>query len=85
MSKNPLWMRKATARAQSAIANRLRELGSDPFKAAEKVGLARTYIYEFLTGKKHGFGSGKLSKVAEALDWHVSELSLIVSDSRNSD
>jgi hypothetical protein len=81
MSKNPRWHPNSSqSRAQFAVANRLIEIDSNPFEAARKAGLPRTFVYEFLTGKKVSFRNESLSKFAEALKWSVSELAEIVTE-----
>jgi hypothetical protein len=63
-----------------AVANRLTEIASNPFKAAREADLPRTFVYEFLTGKKRSFRGESLAKFANALNWTVSELAAIVSE-----
>ncbi len=60
--------------------NRLDEIGRNTFSAALAVGLRRTFIYEFSTGKKRSFSSDSLAKVAKALDWDVNELVATLSE-----
>jgi hypothetical protein len=80
MSKNQRWKHPGQTPAQAAVANRLDEIGSNPFLAARRGGLPRTFVYEFLTGKKRSFRNESLAKFAEALDWTVSELTAILSE-----
>lgn len=56
------------------IENRLAELGRSPITAATKAGLERTYIRDFLIGRKKSIGTDRLEKVARGLDWTVSDL-----------
>jgi hypothetical protein len=79
MPRNARWRPNANQTpAQRAIANRLVELDSDPFDAARRGNLPRTYIYEVLTGKKRSFSGEYLSKVADALQWRVNEVAAIL-------
>jgi hypothetical protein len=81
MSKNARWRPNSSqSPAQLAVANRLVEIKSNPFEAARAADLPRTFVYEFLTGKKVSFRGESLSKFADALKWSVSELAAIVSE-----
>ncbi|MBR1193213.1 helix-turn-helix transcriptional regulator [Bradyrhizobium sp. AUGA SZCCT0160] len=53
---------------------RLAELDRSPITAAVKVGLDRTYIRDFIEGKKASLRSDKNEQVARALDWTVVDL-----------
>ena len=59
MARTVRWKHPGQTRAQTEVENRLDELDSNPFEAARRGGLPRTYIYEFLTGKKRSFFAGK--------------------------
>ncbi|MBR1206592.1 MULTISPECIES: S24 family peptidase [unclassified Bradyrhizobium] len=59
---------------RSRMAARLAELDRSPITAAANVGLERTYIRDFINGKKASIRSDKHEQVARALDWTVAEL-----------
>ncbi|MHC2462093.1 S24 family peptidase [Bradyrhizobium embrapense] len=59
---------------RSRMAARLAELDRSPITAAANVGLERTYIRDFVNGKKASIRSDKHEQVARALDWTVAEL-----------
>lgn len=59
---------------QDRVRARLDELGRSPITAAANVGLERTYIRDFVGGKKASLRSDKYEKVAQALDWTVADL-----------
>ena len=53
MSKRPKWMHDGQTRVQRRVAERLIEIGSNPFRAALENGLPRAFMcVGFLTGKK---------------------------------
>jgi hypothetical protein len=80
MSKNALWRpNPSQSPAQHAVASRLVEIRINPFEAARIAELPRTFIYDFLTGKKVSFRGERLTKFAAALDWPVSVLASTVS------
>src|ERR1700744_2032741 len=56
------------------ILDRLAELKRSPITAATSVGLERTYLRDFVKGKKDSLRSDKYDQVAQALDWSVSQL-----------
>jgi hypothetical protein len=81
MSKNARWRpNPSQTQVQRAIANRLVEIDSNPFEAANRADLPRTFVYELLTGKKVSFRGESLKRLADALNWKVSELAAIVSE-----
>lgn len=81
MARIAIWKpRPGQTPAQFAVANRLIEIGSNPFKAAKKVGLERTFIYDFLKKDGATFGSNNLNEVAEALEWPVSVLAEVLAE-----
>ena len=81
MSKNARWRpNPSQTKVQFAIANRLVEMDSNPFEAANRAELPRTFVYELLTGKKVSFRGESLKKLADALNWQVNELAAIVSE-----
>lgn len=59
---------------KSRIRDRLAELDRSPITAAAKVGLERTYIRDFVGGKKASLRSDKYEQVAQALDWTIADL-----------
>jgi hypothetical protein len=80
MARTPRWRPNPTqTKAQRRLAERIYERETNPFEVSRAAGLPRTFVYEFLTGKKATFGSKSISKLAAALDWDVSVLAEIVS------
>ena len=59
---------------RSRIQNRLLELGRSPITAAVSVGLERTYIRDYVNGRKDSIRLDKRALVAQALDWSVEQL-----------
>ncbi|UGA46640.1 helix-turn-helix transcriptional regulator [Bradyrhizobium quebecense] len=59
---------------RARMAARLAELDRSPITAAANVGLERTYIRDFINGKKASIRSDKHEQVARALDWTVADL-----------
>jgi phage repressor protein C with HTH and peptisase S24 domain len=59
---------------RTRIQNRLTELGRSPITAAVGVGLERTYIRDFVNGRKDSIRLDKRALVAQALDWSVEQL-----------
>lgn len=59
---------------QERMRARLEELQRSPITAANNVGLERTYIRDFINGKKKTISIDKRELVARALDWSVAEL-----------
>lgn len=59
---------------RTRIQNRLSELGRSPITAAVSVGLERTYIRDFVNGRKDSIRLDKRALVAQALDWSVEQL-----------
>ena len=59
---------------RTRIQNRLTELGRSPITAAVSVGLERTYIRDFVNGRKDSIRLDKRALVAQALDWSVDQL-----------
>jgi len=56
------------------IKDRLAQLKLGPVEAAAVAGLERTFLSDFLAGKKQSFSSAKQPLVAAALRWTVDEL-----------
>lgn len=56
------------------VAGRLKELNLSPITAALSVGLERTYLRDFVTGRKASISTNKLELVAKALDWTHEDL-----------
>lgn len=56
---------------RNRVADRLAELGRNPFEAARLGGLERSFIVDILTGKKKSVRGQNLSKLAKALDTTV--------------
>lgn len=50
------------------VEERLAELDRNPFEAARKGGLERSFVNDILIGKKHSVSGGKIPLLAEALD-----------------
>src|SRR5690348_6353417 len=63
-----------SAALRKRIKARLAELGRGPIEAAVKAGLERSYISDFVSGKKRSIKIDAYPKVAAALDWSVREL-----------
>lgn len=59
---------------QERVRLRLEQLNRSPITAATSVGLERTYIRDFVGGKKKSIGMDKMALVARALDWTMGEL-----------
>lgn len=59
---------------QERVRARLEQLGRSPITAANNVGLERTYIRDFIGGKKKSISMDKLPLVARALDWSMADL-----------
>jgi hypothetical protein len=59
---------------RTRIQTRLTELGRSPITAAVGVGLERTYIRDFVNGRKDSIRLDKRAQVAQALDWSVDQL-----------
>ena len=74
MARNALWKHARTTLAQIGVRNSLIELDRNPFEAAKIGDLPRTFLYEFLTGKKRSFRGESMTKFAKALNWTVNEL-----------
>lgn len=53
---------------------RLSELKLSPIQAAQRAGLERSYIRDFLNHKKASIRSDRYEQVAKALDWSVADL-----------
>lgn len=56
------------------VQKRLEELDRSPITAAVEAGLERTYIRDFVGGKKDSIRSDKYEQVARALDWTIADL-----------
>lgn len=56
------------------IRARLEELGRSPITAAQKGGLERSYLRDYLNGKKRSIKAETYPNVAKALDWSVDQL-----------
>lgn len=56
------------------IETRLKQLGVSPITAASSVGLERTYIRDYLIGRKASIKLDKQDQVARALNWTIDEL-----------
>lgn len=65
---------KRAAKLADRIDRRLEALDRSSITAALNVGLERTYIRDFVIGRKKSLGTKKLELVAKALDWTVAEL-----------
>lgn len=63
-----------SARLRRRIKARLEELGRGAVEAAERVGLERNYINDFLKEKKKSIKIDTYPKIAAALEWTVAEL-----------
>lgn len=59
---------------QRIVANRLEELELNPFEAARRVGLERSFINDILIGKKGSVRSNKIDQLARALELHPQDL-----------
>jgi hypothetical protein len=66
--------------AQRRVAERLIEIGRNPFRAALENGLPRTFMYEFLTGKKRSFRYEERDKFAAGLNWTTNELDVVLKE-----
>jgi hypothetical protein len=56
------------------VAERLDELGRNPFEAARSVDLERGFINDLLQDKKRTVKGENLKKLAQALDWTIADL-----------
>lgn len=56
---------------RARIRERLDALGINEYEAATRAGFQRSYLYEFLTGKKDSIRIQNLEKIAKALDTTV--------------
>ncbi len=56
------------------VADRLAELGRNPFAAAKQGGLERSFINDILNGKKTSVRGANLGKLALALDWRPEDI-----------
>lgn len=61
---------------RSYVAERLNVLGTNPFEAARKGGLERSYLNDILIGKKNSIRDDKKEQVARALEVNASDLHL---------
>ncbi|CUA90182.1 hypothetical protein Ga0061061_111102 [Chelatococcus sambhunathii] len=59
---------------RNRIADRLAEIGRNPFEAARRGGLERSFIVDILTAKKKSVRGQNLAKLAKALDTTVEHL-----------
>ena len=64
-------MPSALARSVQA---RLNRLGRNPFEAARKGGLERSFINDILIGRKKSVRGDNIGRLATALDWTVADL-----------
>ena len=64
-------MPSALARSVQA---RLNQLGRNPFEAARKGGLERSFINDILIGRKKSVRGDNIGRLATALDWTVADL-----------
>lgn len=56
------------------VETRLAELGRNPFEAARKGGLERSYVNDILNEKKKSIRADKIGQLAAALDMRVADL-----------
>lgn len=61
---------------QKIVANRLKELGINPFEAARRGDLERSYVNDILIGKKHSVRTDKIESLARALQLDPADLSV---------
>ncbi|TGP28237.1 phage repressor [Mesorhizobium sp. M2D.F.Ca.ET.232.01.1.1] len=61
---------------QKIVANRLKELGINPFEAARRGDLERSYVNDILIGKKQSVRTDKIESLARALQLDPAELSV---------
>ena len=64
-------MPSALARSVQA---RLNQLGRNPFEAARKGGLERSFINDILIGRKKSVRGDNIGRLATALDWTVADM-----------
>ena len=64
-------MPSALARSVQA---RLNQLGRNPFEAARRGGLERSFINDILIGRKKSVRGDNIGRLATALDWTVADL-----------
>lgn len=62
------------AQLRQRISRRLQELGISAIEAANRAGLKRDFILDFLNGKKKSFATAKQKQVAAALNWNIEQL-----------
>ena len=63
---------------QKIVADRLDELGINPFEAARNGGLERSFINDILIGRKLSFRSNMTEKVARALQLDPTDLTALI-------
>lgn len=63
-----------TKALKEVVANRLVELGINPFEAARKGDLERSYINDILIERKLSVRENKIAQLARSMDWTVGEL-----------
>jgi transcriptional regulator with XRE-family HTH domain len=57
-----------------SVQARLNQLGRNPFEAARKGGLERSFINDILIGRKKSVRGDNIGRLAAALDWTVADL-----------
>ena len=57
-----------------SVQARLNQLGRNPFEAARKGGLERSFINDILIGRKKSVRGDNIGRLATALDWTVADL-----------
>ncbi|RUV84336.1 hypothetical protein EOA60_04540 [Mesorhizobium sp. M1A.F.Ca.IN.020.06.1.1] len=61
---------------RQVVASRLNELGINPFEAARRGDLERSFVNDILIGKKHSVRTDKIGSLARALQIDPAELIL---------
>src|SRR5208283_4779110 len=64
-------MPSALARSVQA---RLNQLGRNPFEAARKGGLERSFVNDILIGRKKSVRGDNIGRLATALDWTIADM-----------
>ena len=57
-----------------SVQARLNQLGRNPFEAARKGGLERSFINDILIGRKKSVRGDNIGRLATALDWTVADM-----------
>lgn len=70
---------------KNVVATRLKQIGRNPFEAARKGYLERSFVNDILIGKKISVKGNMLGRLAQALDWSLAELIKTMEDAGGSE